>query len=1238
MDLYFQRRNQVVQQERPIAGSALESQIFPNFPFQALSDRELLAELPNGLPFQQYRITPGPNPYILEIEEYIVTPGSRYTQLLEYRVLPPLWNNPEMALQALFQRIRENTDVQWARGVRIRVVREVRETLVTNRGRTRVFHPQQLLTLQAYINFRDTVLFMFSSNDEINFEELRVYLDIDQGIRGGASEPIEEPPYLKDRRGITLIPRKYPNLCGWMALACYAAMVDERYMTHHHALTRLQQLTRQPNVWVNLAKHLREKYGFENEPQFKHPECTEKFLRDYPNHRVVIVEGKNYEKNFDRPVILHEMKGSSFVNIQRYEYDTHIQEGGLTTCYLWMDRFHSLIQSGESHFHFLHHPDMFFKRNQNSQNRRFCHVCFKNYGTRRGEFQTHECQIPVCEICQFSASVDHLNAHKKGTVVACRKCEMVCYNETCRAIHEYRCTLVYDEINRMFCKNCRQPMPPGQEHSCYLCINESQDIHKDWNDETIAENLKKFYVFDFESEFIQGQTVERKVNGEWTDRDIDVHRVNYVVVQRCSTNEVWEFDTLDAFIEWMRDHPEPGIMLAHNMKGYDGRLIFNHLLLQGTPPTKCMWVGNKIMAMKVFKWNIRDTLTHLAFALEQLPKVFGLDETLFKKGYFPYKFNLPQNRQYIGPMPAIEYFEPDMMHPEKRRNFIDWYNEESRRVGNQYNFWQELREYCLSDVRILCKAVEVYMSEGLRTNKLNPLYKYTIAAYAQQVYMTYHMPEKMLAHLSQKEEEFARRALHGGRTDVRTMFKSWTKDEVAQGYYGCYQDVQSLYPTVQFYKPMPVGRPIIKKFNDALQPTLEMVKTWFGFVECDLSVTRELFHPVIVNKDINGKLMADLRDKKRIVLTTPELLTALDNGYELTKVYEAHLYRRSDDLFKSYIQCFLQLKIESGGMPSHIHTDEDWQVFQQYHERQLGIHLTKEKMVKNAGRKQLAKLMLNSLWGKFAERTHNTVYKVLSEPDELLALELQWDHGDIDIVYRHIYRNGKMVVVYKDLKDFTFRDDDNIQQTNVSLAAFVTAWGALILWQELHKLGDRVLYHDTDSIIYARDPQGYNIPLGHYLGEWEDETGGDPIVGFVSTGPKSYAYKVQEPAHEASDETLEKYRKKGLEYELQANGSVIVTKHVCKAKGFTLNAHNAAMINFKSMHDLLLGNSKELTAQSLKFVYRRGESMHTEREIKIMSYCYDKGYVDNQFKVWPWGYDRFRTWSGPRRGWVLDVA
>lgn len=920
------------------------------------------------------------------------------------------------------------------------------------------------------------------------------------------------------------------------------------------------------------------------------------------------------------------------------------------------------------------------------QHKQVCHMCFNAFiHGARNNVENHNCVVHKCKRChlQFETLQD-LNEHCKPDKddrqdCVCTNCGNYYFNSNCRTIHLdsckgktnrcERCDQVYagrksqHVCGGYLCNFCQKQVP--NDHTCYMRLKHRQTLVDDngvpipITEEIIQEELKQFYAFDFESEFLQGEpirVVARDAQGVPTggppvEISTDEHHVNYVVIRQMGDEgEEWCLESLEDMVEWMEDRPEGGFLLAHNMKGYDGRLLFNHLINVGKAPESCVWVGTKVMSMSCGKWTIRDTLTHCAFPLEQMTSVFGLNPDEYAKGFFPYKFNRPENRNYVGPMPSQAFYEPDMMSPKKRLGFMEWYANElvRRRTDNEpYNFWEELKKYCISDTRLLAKAMEIYVREGMTTNMgLNPLRNCTIASYALKVYRNIHMPAETMVHLSPKEEEFARKALHGGRTDVRQMLKYYSKEDIQQGVYGCYQDVQSLYPTVQFYDPMPVGRCDKLYFHDR-QPTMTEVRSWFGFVECDLEVVEEQFHPVVVGKSPDThKLVADLNDKKRIVLTTPELFAALDNGYRLTRVYEVHKYTPSHTLFRSYIQQFLKVKIEASGMPKHIKTESDWQVFAQYHKDELGVELDRESMIKNPGKKQLAKLMLNSLWGKFAERKHWTNYTTF-KPNDVVGMycfENRYDRGEVDILYRfHESRSGQLTLIYREDPDFVdVRNQDSYVNlaSNVAVAAFVTANGALRLWREMAKLGDRVLYHDTDSVIYERDPYGYNIPLGKYLGEWEDETGGEPIVAFVSTGPKTYAYKVRQEAIPFDEEDVQELEKQGIEWEF-ANGSrnmIHPIKSVCKAKGFTLNTFNTGRINFNSMRDLVLDQIQSVSAKSLKFQYRRGAGMYTREEWKELTCKYNKGIVDDQFKVWPFGIERFRDDRGPRRGLVTVPA
>ncbi|KAM9364765.1 uncharacterized protein KZ484_010936 [Pholidichthys leucotaenia] len=71
-----------------------------------------------------------------------------------------------------------------------------------------------------------------------------------------------------------------------------------------------------------------------------------------------------------------------------------------------------------------------------------------------------------------------------------------------------------------------------------------------------------------------------------------------------------------------------------------------------------------------------------------------------------------------------------------------------------------------------------------------------------------------------------------------------------------------------------------------------------------------------------------------------------------------------------------------------------------------------------------------------------------------------------------------------------------------------TAHVHLKLYGYLEKLQERVLYIDTDSLIYVVKNGEMPLELGNYLGDLTDELDGDTIQEIVSTGPKSYVYQM----------------------------------------------------------------------------------------------------------------------------------
>ena len=102
--------------------------------------------------------------------------------------------------------------------------------------------------------------------------------------------------------------------------------------------------------------------------------------------------------------------------------------------------------------------------------------------------------------------------------------------------------------------------------------------------------------------------------------------------------------------------------------------------------------------------------------------------------------------------------------------------------------------------------------------------------------------------------------------------------------------------------------------------------------------------------------------------------------------------------------------------------------------------------------------------------------------------------------------NENMVEVqYRNAEEFA----EHNNKVNVVIAAFTTTYARLKLYDLLDLLQERVLYYDTDSVIYVHQPDKPNPTLGNYLGDLTDELNGDYITSFVSGGPKNYAYRTK---------------------------------------------------------------------------------------------------------------------------------
>ena len=450
-----------------------------------------------------------------------------------------------------------------------------------------------------------------------------------------------------------------------------------------------------------------------------------------------------------------------------------------------------------------------------------------------------------------------------------------------------------------------------------------------------------------------------------------------------------------------------------------------------------------------------------------------------------------------------------------------------------------------------------------------------------------------------------RDAFFGGRTGAVALFHQTDPGEKI-----FYVDVTSLYPWVNKTARYPLGHPTIY-----YEPEDQDLDNYFGIALVTIRPPRHLFHPVLPVRH-GGKLTFPLcmqcvreeqpkplfersatcthSDQERQLQgtwCTPELQEARARGYILVHVHEVwHFSQSEEGLFADYVNTWLKLKQESAGWPGWCQTDEQKRAYKRMYKDKEGITL--ENVAKNPGRKQVAKLMLNSFWGKFGERTNKSKVLQLKQPHELFNILTD---GANDVQTLRVCTDDILEVVFKQ----TPENDPPNPKTNIFIACFTTCWARLKLYSYLHKLQKQVLYYDTDSVIYAWRPGQPQIETGDYLGEMTDELDGDTIEEFVSGGAKNYGYRT------------------------------VGGKYCCKVRGFTLNVRGREVLNYNSMKDHILSTLEDEEPADAIVVrnpnhFKRDQTLKKLKltvQDKKYRLVFDKRVIDlNSKRSHPFGY------------------
>ena len=454
-----------------------------------------------------------------------------------------------------------------------------------------------------------------------------------------------------------------------------------------------------------------------------------------------------------------------------------------------------------------------------------------------------------------------------------------------------------------------------------------------------------------------------------------------------------------------------------------------------------------------------------------------------------------------------------------------------------------------------------------------------------------------------------RDAFCGGRTNAVKLYHHVTPSQKIH-----YIDVTSLYPWVNKTCVYPKGHPRI-----TFTPGHTDIRQYFGLIQCQILPPRELYHPVLPYRHDN-KLLFPLcaacveqempkrplerssecvhTDRQRVLTgtwCTPELEKAVELGYQVQYIYEVwHFDETCEGLFRDYVNTWLKIKQEASGWPKDDMSEEAKQDYIQKYFEHEGIQLEYDKIEKNPGLRTLAKMMLNSMWGKFGQRLNKTQIKTFDDPRAFHRF-LKTDTMDV----RHVsVVNDQMVEVHYQYQDEDIPVSPNL---NIFVACFTTCWARLRLYAALEQLQQRVLYYDTDSVIYYTSERQDDPDLGDYLGDFTSELDKDDyILEFVSGGPKNYGYQTQ-------------------------NGHV-----ECKVRGFRLNSEGKSQLNYEVMKNNVIDElqkpllrPRETTVYNTHHIVRNPHKyqLYTFSQKKDYKLVYDKRVLDPvTFQTYPYGY------------------
>lgn len=468
-----------------------------------------------------------------------------------------------------------------------------------------------------------------------------------------------------------------------------------------------------------------------------------------------------------------------------------------------------------------------------------------------------------------------------------------------------------------------------------------------------------------------------------------------------------------------------------------------------------------------------------------------------------------------------------------------------------------------------------------------------------------------------------RTALFGGRTNAAKLYH-----KCAEGERIMYKDIVSLYPYVLFAKDYPMSHPKIRYPHDTGFD--RSLKKYFGLVMCTVLPPTNLYFPVLPWREGDGgKLLYTLcrtcvvektgtcshtANERSLtgIWTTVEMTKAIEKGYKILDTFCVYDYefqvfgsesmaelkegnREPPDFQHSHFTKFMSLllknKVKYSGRQGM--NDEELDAFLAKLKEDTNIELTKEELEDNPTARYLAKLQINSFWGRLTINPNRARNVFIETPQQLYSMLRNPELSVTDL----LCVGEKLRVTFRDKHDFV----KTPAYSSLITGIFVTSYARMELYKYLDLLQEKVLYYDTDSVFYVLRP-GEEDPIkeGNSLGQMSNELKkGCHISEMVCGACKSYAYKEFNPA----------------------TGEEKIT---VKAKGFRMTGDASATLSFDALKNAVeqkvQGIHKTIKVPQTRIKVNKQMELHTVEEEKEFQVVYEKRRLLRNFCTRPWGW------------------